>query len=301
MAPAAAPIPVRVAVSEAGAKRLGELRVLRLLDIELDERTRLDPRPTGPLGEDSIRVWIDVPSPQRAVVEVQRTDRPLSVRRLAIGSFPADIAARVVAIATSELVGLQARPRPVAPPPPPALAPATPPAAHLASGLTAGAGLQALWLPESEPGLVVGPELGVAHRVGPLGQALYARWLASPATGRALRWFEVGVGSDLRLALSSPRWRLRLGAKAGAAALWAPEASTEDGTRGAAYDWTVRAAGVAGVDLRLDRRSWVALAIEPGAALRTVELRDERGAPWQVGGFGLGVSLALGVDHPPER
>ena len=311
-AAAAGPIAVRAALSAKAAEGLKGQPVLRLLDIELDEHTPLAPQPTGPLGGEIIWVWIDMPTPRAVSIEVRRMDRPLARRTLPVEGLSPDVAARVVAIAASEMVRAQARPLRTKEAPKPAPEPAnTDEAAEQAfAGVTLSAALTTLVLPGSTPPLLYGPELALTHRQGPVGEQLYGRWLANPGSEHEARWFEIGAGADLRLALPDNDWRVHFGARAGAVMARLPGATELDGVPGDLHAWTARAGGLLGVERRLTGPSWIELGVEPGAVLHTIEASDPSdrgGSGWSIGGFALDVSVAVNADAafgsaaPPPR
>jgi len=281
-------IQVRVALSKAAAKRLFTLRVRRLLDIELDGVATVEAASHGPLAGDIIRVWIDVPNPRRAVIEVRRAGRSLARHQLAIGGFPSDVAARVVVIAASEMVRVQAELGQQVQPP--ANDNTEPSGEDEDAALAFGAGLTGLILPGTDPGLLFGSELALEHRRGISAQTLYGRWLFGEGALR-LRWLEVGAAVDVRAALS-PVWRLRFGARAGGVALAIPNAALIDGAP-ATSDWTARAAALVGVEAALLPSSWATLSLEPGAMLRSIAVTDREGDLDDIGGFALAVNLGL--------
>ncbi|MBW2527311.1 MAG: hypothetical protein JRI23_24225 [Deltaproteobacteria bacterium] len=289
-------------MSKRASEQLQGRRVLRLLEIELDENTPLARGATGPLGGDLIRVWIDTPSAKVVHIEVRRTGRAVARRRLAVGRFEPDIAARVVAIAASEMVHAHARPPRSKPPEKtrPDLGAAQQEEAFR-TAFAASSSMHALWLPASDPDLALGPELALTHRRGPTGQVLYARWLVNGYAEHRLRWFEVGAGADLRIVLPEPTWRIHLGARAGAVALGLPQAATIDGESSAPHAWSARAGALAGIEARLPDAGWLELSVEPGAVLRSLEATDHQGVSQSIGGFALGASLALHVEVPPPQ
>ncbi len=280
-------------MSKAAADRLSALRFRRLLRLELDGIGELEKEAVGSLeGEDLIRVWIDVPIPRRVVIEVRRVDGSFARRALAIGSFPSDVAAEAVAVATSEMVRVQERvvqPTQPAPAPKPAALPRRP-----ASFAVSGAA-SALVLPSSDPVFFIGPELGVDLRHGILGHRLYGRW--QPAVGEpAARWLEIGAALDVRWPPpEQTSWRLHLGIKAGFVDLAIPNAVRIEGEE-TSHDWTVRLTGELGVEARIATGTWVMLSVEPGAALRPLEARLPNGGLSDIGGFALGFNLGLTAD-----
>jgi hypothetical protein len=278
-------------------------RVLRLLDIELDERTPLAEQPIGPLGSDIIWVWIDMPSTGVALIEVRRFERPVARRTLAVASLAPEVAARVVAIAAAEMVRAQARAARAKESPKPAPGPANDEAshAHLLAGITVSAALTALVLPMASPAVLYGPELGLTHRRGATGQQLYGRWLVNAAGEDLVRWLEVGAGADLRLPLPSPDWRLHFGARAAAVSARLGGALDEYGDATGVQEWTALGAAVLGVEARLAGPTWLEIAVEPGAVLHTVQSTRPSAEPSELGGFALGLSLALNADAAFEK
>lgn len=286
-----APPVVRVAVSPAAAKRLLAKRVRRLIALEVRRTVRTEREPIGPLGEELIRVWIDVPNPRRAIIEVRRTGRTLARRAISIADFDGNVAARVVAIAAGEMVRVQARAvRRVPKTTPDASAHRDPDAGDGAFRTNAGFGV--LIAPNSEPALMLGPELGIEHRRGITAQTLYARWLMGEGEAQRIRWLEIGAAFDVRLPLSE-QWRLRLSAKAGGVSLWLPNAVLIDGLPSQGSEWSLRAGGLLGIETRLSQRDWLGLSVEPGATLRTLGVVDAARQSTEVGGFTLGIALNL--------
>jgi hypothetical protein len=250
--------------------------------------------PTGPLGEDVIRVWIDAPSARRAVIEVRRIDRSLARRALRIADFPADVAARLVAIATSEMVRVQARAtlrRPA-----PRSEPDDGSGSDDDAAFRVDGGGMVLLLPSSEPLVLAGPEIALEHQRSITAQVLYARWLIGEGEGQRARWLEIGAAFDVRLPLSE-RWRARLALKAGGVAVSLPLAATIDELPTSGTDWTVRAGGLLGVEVELAPEAWLGLSVEPGASLRNLRVVDRSGLEHELGGFALG--LGLGISASP--
>ena len=243
--PAAEPTEVRAALSAKAAAGLRGQRVLRLLDIELDEHTPLAAQPAGPLGSDVIWVWIDMPSTDLALIEVRGFEHSVARRTLAVTGLGPEVAARVVAIAASEMVRAQARAGRTKESPKPAPGPTSDEAsrAHLLAGIT-----------------YYGPEFGLPHRSGPGGQQIYGRWLVNAAREDLVRWLEVGAGADLRLPLPSPDWRLHFGARASAVNARLGSALGEQGDSAGPQEWTAAAAAVLGVEARLAGPTWLELA-----------------------------------------
>jgi hypothetical protein len=279
---------VRVALSTDADERLGEVRVRRLLDIELDDPIEVAPNANGPLGADTIRVWIDIPAAGRAVIEVRRSGWSLARRTLDISRYRPEVAARFVAIATAEMIRVQARAVRRAPVPPKKEAvPGDEDGPFAVEG-----GGTVLVLPTSTPLWLAGPELALEHRRGITTQALYARWLVTDDGGRSARWLEVGAGFGVRWLVGSG-WRLRFGGRAGGAALDLHEAVAIDGAPSSTSDWTVRAGVVAAVEAPLATGTWLTLGVEPGATMRILDALDAQGEHAELGGFALGMGMSI--------
>ena len=293
---ASEPIGVRLAASPEAEERLGGVRLRRLLKIELEGTAQVEPGATGSLAGDLIRVWIHVPNSRRAIIEVRRNGRPLARRTLAIASFPADVAARVVAIEASEMVRVQAR---AVVRPPVAPQPATAPRAEgEGSTIAFEGGLGATFAPDSRPLAFLGPELALSHRWSFTGQRLYGRWLAS-LDGPGVRWLEIGAAFDFRFGLHAD-WRIKAGLEGGVVDFGLPE-----GTRilGEASDdaLSIRAAGDIAIERRLSPELFIALAIEPGALVRAVDYTLPDGTSGDLAGFVFGTSLSLSHQLVPAR
>jgi hypothetical protein len=277
-------------MSRAADDRLHEVRVRRLLAIELDGVAVVEPEAVGPLGDEVIRIWIDVPHPRRAVLEVRRTNGPLARRALAIGGLSSDVAARLVAIATSEMVRVQALPRRRSPAPPaPRRERLEMPASFAVQASYAG-----LWLPASTPALLSGAAIAIEHRRGVTLQALRADWLSSPVEP-TVRWVEIGGALGARLPLADG-WRLAVGGRAGAAAVAFHDAAAVDGVGTARDAWIGHAAASIGADAALGGAAWLGLTVEPGATLHAPRVVDDDGASRSFGGFSLGFALTLAAE-----
>jgi hypothetical protein len=290
-APAAPPAVVRLALSPRAAEHLFELRMRRLLQIELDDAARVDAGIAGQLGGDLILVWIDLPEPRRAVIEVRRINGALARRSIAVGGFPADVAAEAVALAAAEMVRVQAR---VPPTKRPSEQPRKPVEAADMAAFGLGAATDALFLPASEPLALGGPRLTLELGRGLFSQSLYGRWLFGEGDRRA-RWLEVGGSVGLRFGLGEA-WRLGLDLGAAFVDVSFPGASTIDGERNDDA-WTVHARGGVHLRARVDREAWLSLGVEAGAAVRSLAIVDANGEG-ELGGFALG--LSLGVIAAPE-
>ena len=245
----------------------------------------------GTLADDNlIRVWIDVPNPKRAVIEVRRVDGSFARRALTIGKFPSDVAAEAVALAASEMVRVQQKQVDKPAPAPP---PAAPKTETVPTSFAVGGALHATFAPVSTPGVFFGPELGIDLRHGGFGHRLYGRWLAALGDERA-RWLEIGAGADYRLRFHD-RWRVHFGARAAVVDLAFGDAVRVAGEP-SSHDWTIRLGGVLGIEGQLTRGTWAMLGVEPGAALRPLNAQLSDGSESDVGGFLLGVHLGITVD-----
>jgi hypothetical protein len=277
----ALPQRVRLAVSKGADKRLAEVRLRRLLAIELGRRLEVGPEAIGPLNDDLVQVWIDVPEEKRALIHVRRMGRSLARRVLDIGGYSADTAARVVALETSEMIRVQVD----APLPDPCSGCRVKPNGDRGGKLRFAAVGSAMlrWIPKGEPYLVAGPRVESEHHLGPpalsLSQSIYGQWLISPDAPRT-RWIEGGFGVDagIGLARGAIDWRLRAGVRAGFA-------SVSIGGERPLDTWTANAAGRIAIETSPVRGLWLGLAAEPGAILRPIDGR--------LRGFTLGAALTI--------
>ncbi|MCC6521196.1 MAG: hypothetical protein IT373_00910 [Polyangiaceae bacterium] len=284
------PVAVRVALSRAAGEKLNEVRVLRLVGIELDPSMPLAASPNGPLEGDFIQVWIDLPGAGRAAIQVRRSGHGLVERTLGLDGYAPDVAARFVAIATAEMVRRVARPdetaTPVEPNGPDGAAGA---GAARTSRVAVSASLGVTGLPAAGPGVLFGPGLGVEYKLGIVGTSLAGRWLSALGEPGA-RWLEVGVASAAHVPMA-PGWRFVIGGAASAVALRLPAALTIDGASGQ-FDWTARIAAVVGVEAELAEGTWIGATLEPGACLRALEV-VEADRSYALGGFAFHGGLAL--------
>ena len=270
------PVRVRLALSKAADERLAELRMRRLFAIELRGVVELDPGPAGPLGNDVVQVWLDVPNPRRALIEVRRTGKALARRALAIGGFSGDVAARVVAIEAAEMARVQAHQR-VLSAKHDATARGPVRASPLGSGFSVTSALGVRALPAAAPEWLAGPALELSHHRGITSQVVYGRWLIAPA-GESTRWLEAGLGLDAAVwaaSLAGTPVRALIGMRAGAASVRVEprtEGDFESGAPSSATASSARAAGYLALEVSPARGLHVGLAVEPGAVLRPVTL-----------------------------
>jgi hypothetical protein len=282
------------------------VRLRRLLEIELSETAVVARGAAGPLGDHVAYVWIARPSPTRLEIQVRLDARPVVRRGIAISTLTSDVAARLVAIATSEIIRAELRrmraPR-RAPPPRRPSPEELERAARDRDALSLGAGPYAAVLPAA-PTLLVGPGIALGVRRMRVTQALFARWLGGPLGGGTLRWLEAGLEVDYRF-WTSPTWRFSLGAAASIASLRLGGAGAVDGVAGEQDTWSARGGAAFGVEMRLGGPLWMGLTLEPGAILRAAPYEGTReptrvegaaGAAGRVEGAWLGLGLGLSVD-----
>jgi hypothetical protein len=259
----------------------------------------LAPALGGPLGEHVAYVWVDQPTAATVIVEVRVGDHPVARREIAVRGLAGDVAARLVAIAASEMVRAGMVPRPLPAPPPPA--PRRPTAdeieraSRVAPALLFTASADVAGLP-AVAGVMGGPSLAIGFRLFGVTETLFGRWLTGTSRGGGLRWLEVGLAADYRVWLGRS-WRLVLGGAMGFSSLHVADAATLEGQADQRETWSARAGGRLGIERRLDAPVWLALVAEPGAMLRPVHYRDVAGK----GGAIEGAFLALGLAVTYER
>jgi hypothetical protein len=297
--PAAAPasriVEVRIALSSEALKKLSEPRLRRLLEIEIEGSAVLAPGTGGPLGDHVAYIWVDRPTANQIVLEVRVGDRAVVHREIAAAGLSGDVAARLVAIAASEMVREQMEP--VRAPPRRAPPPRRPTEAEIE---LASRGLPAIQLlaaadvafAPKDGAVLAGPSLGVGFRYYGVSETLFARWLTGPSHGGALRWLELGLAADYRLWLS-PSFRLDFGAEAAFASAHLGDATVALGAPGERDTWSARAGGRLGAELHLGGPVWLSLTATPGAILRPVRYESPAGKGifeglWMGAGVGLG-------------
>ena len=293
-APASRIVEVRVALSTEVLKKLSEPRLRRLLEIELEGSAVLAPGAVGPLGDHVAYIWVDRPSEDRIAIDVRVGDRAVSRREIAAAGLSGDVAARLVAIAASEMVRDQMEPVRAAPrrPPPPRrpteaeieLASRVLPAVQLHTGVD-------LAFAPQDGAILAGPSLGLGFRYYGISETLFARWLTGPSHSGALRWLELGLSADYRLWLS-PSWRLAFGGEVAVASAHLGDAHIADGLPGERDTWSARAGGRIGAELHLGGPVWLDLTATPGAILRPIHYDSPAGKGaleglWMGAGVGL--------------
>ena len=306
-APASRIVEVRIALSSEVLKKLSEPRLRRLLEIELEGSAVLAPGAVGPLGDHVAYIWVDRPTPNQIAIEVRVGDRAVGRREIAAAGLSGDVAARLVAIAASEMVRDQMEPVRAAPRRPTLPRRATEAEIELASrgqpGIQLLAAADIAFAPK-DTAVLVGPSLGVGFRYYGVSETLFARWLTGPSHGGSLRWLEVGLSADYRLWLS-PAFRLAVGAEAALASAHLGDATVALGAPGERDTWSARAGGRLGAEVHLGGPVWLSLTATPGAILRPVRYET----PTSKGTFeGLWVGAGLGLTFewgrkatPPPR
>ncbi len=299
VAPASRIVEVRIALSSEALKKLSEPRLRRLLEIEIEGSAVLAPGAVGPLGDHVAYIWVDRPTSNQIVLEVRIGDRAVVRREIAASGLSGDVAARLVAIAASEMVRDQMEPVRAAPRRPPAPRRPTEAEIDLASrGLPAIqllVGADVAFAPQ-DAAVLAGPSLGIGFRYYGVSETLFARWLTGPSHGGALRWLEFGLSADYRLWLS-PSFRLAFGAEAAVASAHLGDATVALGAPGERDTWSARAGGRLGAELHLGGPVWLNLTATPGAILRPVRYESPMGKGALEGlwmGAGVGLSFEWG-------
>lgn len=148
-------------------------------------------------------------------------DRPVAHREIGTAGLSGDVAARLVAIAASEMVRAQLEPVPKAPPP--AATPRRPApdeiekAARAQPALMLVPGASLASLPAAK-GFLGGASISAGFRYLGFGQTLTARWLSGDSSAGALRWLRLASRVDHRLWLGRS-FRLALGGSAALASV----------------------------------------------------------------------------------
>ncbi|WP_437634531.1 hypothetical protein [Sorangium sp. So ce854] len=299
------PIEVRVALSRGAAEEVSTVRLRRLLDIELPDGAALAAEPVGPLGDRVATVWVDRPTAARLEIQVRLDGRPVVRRHIAVSGLTSDVAARLIAIAASEMIVAEMR-RARAPRRPPPPRRPTADEIELASrdldALSVSAGPYAAVV-SGGPRALGGAGIALGVRRLRFTESLFARLLAAPSGDEgAVRWLEAGLSGDYRFWLSAS-WRLSIGAAASIASVRLPAASSVDGIPGERDTWSARAGLGLGVETRLGGPVWLGLTLDPGVVLRPASYRDAAGAANAVEGawLGLGLSLATERRSSPPR
>lgn len=283
---------VRLTLSEAAANLLSQRRFRRFLSIELEDAGHVAVVAQGPLGDHVAHVWIDLPAANRVLIQTRVGRWPVAARIVPLREgLRADVAARLVAIATSEMVRAQARPlraRKRKPPKPPTqqqieLATRNNPALLLSGKLSSA------WLP-SMAATLGGSTLELSFRTARVRQFLAGSWLAGTSDEGPLRWVEIGLGAD-RSFWMSPTWRFDLGLGAYAASLHMRDAVFVDNE--GTDSWSARATGRVKLERSLGEPAWLGLGLEPGFVLRPSSFETAEANTGKVEGLFLGLALSV--------
>ncbi len=269
---------VRIALSRAAADKLSDLRVRRLVEQQLGGGVQIAEEPLGPLDEASVRVFIDMPGPSVAVVQVQAPGKRVETRTVDVSGLPWVVATRFVAIATSESVRPELTPRRKP-------KPRIPTAAEIAERLAAepsfelGAALVAGYAGDLDTALF-GSRASLSFHQRPLSETLSFTALGSLGAGL---WVEGSLGIKHRLWVG-PDLRFGLGGGFALAAANGVRA-TDDGD----VDLWVRPHAAISVDVRLHdhqrkRGAFLFVGLEPGAS---VDAARERAGLWLGGNVGI--------------
>jgi len=272
------PTLIRIALSKRAAETISEVRVRRLVGLQVGGDLQVAPEPYGPLDENVVRVFIDLPSPTIAAIQAVAPKRRITVRRVDVAGLPWDAATRFVAIAAIEAIRLQARPQPRRKPRPPTAAEIAERQAKTPS-LEMGGALTGAWLSDDGSGLL-GSRLRFTFHQRVLSEHLGFSALGSTS---GAEWLEGSVGVGHRT-FWLPDVRTMVGVGAAAAGVFA------EGASGDADPW-LRAYASLGVGIRVVGDAWLSVDVEPGLA---VDAKNESPAAW------LGASMAISYDGAVE-
>jgi len=274
---------VRLALSAAAERRLGAVRLRRLLSIELGRRATLEREATGPLGDELVLMWVDM-SEDRVNLQVRRTGRNLARHELDITGLRADLAAHVIAIEASEMIRVQLGASPPDPCVSCALASAKAPRPLDALSFGASAALRTFQGGRTD--WLAGPRLELSHDGSKFRHGVRVEWLGGEGDDGRARWLAVGVGAAARLPLPE-RFSVAVATLGADLAI----ASLASGTPSPSEAWITVASARLGLDVRVARRTWLGLRLEPGLA---VAARDDLDPVFTFG-------AALGISAGPSR
>lgn len=289
---------MRVALSATAAKQLAEPRLRRLLEIELGDTAVLAPAPTGPLGDHVAYVWVDLMGPSTVAIEVRVGARTVDRREIADAELTGDIAARVIAIATAEMVREQMKPLRApkkAPAPKPPSAEEIEAASQRADAVTIDARAAGVFVP-SAGATLFGPSFDLGFRRFGIGAHLVAGFYTGPTSFGSARWFEAGVGASYRLWVTpSLRFAGEIAASAAAVRVAGGRVLGEVESR---FDtWSARAGGSVAIEWRASDPVWLTLGAGPSAVLRPFDvIAGGARSPFE----GVLVGATLGVLFDPR-
>jgi len=290
-------VEVRVALSATASKQLVEPRLRRLLEIELGDTAVLAPAPTGPLGDHVAYVWVDLVGPSTVAIEVRVGARAVERREIADAELTGDIAARVIAIATAEMVSEQMKPVRVpkkAPAPKPPSTEEIEAASQRADAVTIDARATGAFVP-SAGATMFGPSFDLGFRRFGIGAHLVGGFFTGPASFGSARWFEAGVGASYRLWVTpSLRFAGEITATASAVRVAGARIVGEVESR---FDtWSARAGGSVAIEWRASDPVWLTLGAGPSAVLRPFEV-SAGGARSSFEGVFVGATLGVLFDQ----
>lgn len=273
-APAAeevAPKVVRIVVAKLAAEKLSALRVRRLVELQLGGDITVPEEPAGPLDENAVRVYVDLPEPATVEVQVQAPGRRLEARRVDVSGLPWEVASRFVSIATSELVRGQLAPRRKAKPRPP-----TPDeiAAKMAAepSFELSALIEGAYVGDLEEG-VFGSRLAASFHQAALSERVSIGLLGGSSGGS---WIDLDVAALHRFWFG-PDFRLGLGAGFALALLDGGPSPRAD-----ALALWVRPHALAYLDVRVGEHAMLGLDLDPGLS---VDPASRTIGPWLGGGL----------------
>jgi hypothetical protein len=303
---AARGLELRLALSDVAARTLSEPRIRRLVEIETASFAVLAPGPIGPLGDYVAHVWVDQPTASKMVVEVRVADRAVDRREIAVRGLAGDIAARLVAIAVSEMVRKAGSSPGPAPSPPPRPLPIETPEererdARMAPALMVDAGAGAAALP-AVAGIVAGPAVAVGFRRWGVSESIFGRLLEGPTRDSTMRWLELGLDAAYRVRLAR-QLRLAIGAEGAFAAVHVADATRVEAQAGQRDSWSARAGGKVALELQVARPVWIALDLAPAAILRPVHFTTATAPSSTLEGAWLGFGLSVWFEQValPDR
>jgi hypothetical protein len=282
---------LRLALSPAAGAFMTEVRVRSLLRVELAGELPLADEPTGPIDENAVRAWIDLPDEASVLIQVQAPGRVLTRRRLDVTGLQWDVAARFTALATAELVRAHLtplrvrRPRPRVP-----TADEIDRADRARPRWVVAAGAHA-HLGGGPPTL--GPELELGHATRVVDVRLQARLVGGDADQQRVQAGELGLSALHRLH-ATPWLRAELGASfaVGSASMIevTPTRSLEGDAAGHG-----RLGARLGLGARVIDQTWLGLRVEPDVIVGGPAQRD---GDRPLAGGGVAVVLGISRDVP---
>lgn len=288
-------IEVRLAIAAAAARTLSEPRLRRLLEIETQDVATITPGPSGPLGNHVALVWVDQPTPAKIVVEVRVGDRPVERREIAVRGLAGDVAARLVAMATSEMIrdGMVPVPKPQshAPTAQSSTGEDFERSARTALALTFAPAVEVASLPAAG-GVLAGPSLAVGFRMFGLSETISGRWMTGAASGTNLRWLDGSLAVEYRI-WHGPLFRVSLGGVGSVSSVHLTDARVVGGTAADRDTWSARAGGVVSAEVRVAAPLWISLGVQPGAILRPIQFVDGAGKGRSIEGAFVDFGLAV--------